>query len=291
MKRFPLFVSLILLLPAIIAGISADAAPTLSDIRPISAPNNDNALLTITGSGFNNRCMVWMTPSTKCEADNDLYGYGCSFSPTSITCTFPIKGVTPGTYTVWANCPYTDPNGNELPDMNVLSTRFQVYQGTSTSKTTATTTKTTTARTTETRGDGENSVFFETNPPDATIYLSGNEVGTSTFTYYTNREGVYDVLVKKSGYQDYEAKVVILEGKRVHFYAPLVELLPGNTTPRTSSASGTPARTVMPAQKSTLKIPTPLGTFIPVTEESPIDPAVALLAAGIAIGFVQIRRR
>jgi hypothetical protein len=193
---------------------------------------------------------------------------------------------------VWANCPYTDPNGVELPDMNVLSTRFQIYQGSSTTKTTKTTTKTTTVKSIETRGDGDNSVFFETNPPDATIFLSGNEVGTSTFTYYTNREGVYDVLIKKSGYQDYEAKVAILEGKRVHFYAPLVELLPGNTTnTKTSSASGTPAKSVTIVQKSTLKIPTPLGAFVPVTEESPTDPVIALLGAGIAIGFVLLRRR
>ena len=40
--------------------------------------------------------------------------------------------------------------------------------------------------------------------------------------------------VKKTGYEDYEAKVVILEGKRVHFYAPLTLLSPTPSTPVTT---------------------------------------------------------
>jgi hypothetical protein len=59
----------------------------------------------------------------------------------------------------------------------------------------------------------------------------------------------------------------------------------------TTPASGTPAKTVTTIQKSTLKIPTPLGTFAPAAEESPVDPALALGAAGIAIGLVMLRRR
>jgi hypothetical protein len=59
----------------------------------------------------------------------------------------------------------------------------------------------------------------------------------------------------------------------------------------TTHASGTPAKTVTTIQKSTLKVPTPLGTFAPAAEESPVDPALALGAAGIAIGLVMFRRR
>jgi hypothetical protein len=116
-------------------------------------------------------------------------------------------------------------------------------------------------------------------------------VGTSTFTYYTNKEGVFDVVIKKDGCEDYAAKVSILEGRRVHFYAPLTPLASGYTTSVTTPASGTPAKTVTTIQKSTLKIPTPLGTFAPAAEESPVDPALALGAAGIAIGLVMLRRR
>jgi len=44
-------------------------------------------------------------------------------------------------------------------------------------------------------------------------------------------------------------------------------------------------------RKSTLKIPTPLGTDPPVTEESPADPALALGAAGIVIGLAVFRKK
>ena len=116
-------------------------------------------------------------------------------------------------------------------------------------------------------------------------------MGTSAFTYYTNKEGTFGVVVKKTGYEDYTAQVTILEGKRVRFYALLTQSNPGSTPSSTTPSSGTPGKTVTTVRKSTLKIPTPLGTDPPVTEESPVDPALALGAAGIAIGFVLLRRR
>jgi hypothetical protein len=63
-----------------------------------------------------------------------------------------------------------------------------------------------------------------------------------------------------------------------------------NATPSASSSSA-PVKTNTTIRKSTLKIPTPLGTDPPVTEESPADPALALGAAGIVIGLVLLRRR
>lgn len=181
---------------------------------------------------------------------------------------------------------------------------FSVYSGgssvtTTTTAATVTTTKTTTSIPTY---SGSNSVYFETNPTGAEIYLNGDLVGTSTFTYKTDRDGSFTVVVKKTGYEDYVDRVTILSGgQRVRFYCQLTPLasttnnlttnnLTTNGTPSVSSSS-VPGKTNTTVRKSTLKIPTPLGTDPPVTEESPANPATALWAAGIAIAFVLFRRR
>jgi hypothetical protein len=295
MKRFPLLVCLILLFLLVVAGIPAAASPTISSVSPSSGPNNGVVTVRIIGSGFNSEhATVWLTPSNKCDPETKIYGTIKSRSENTMTATFSLNGKTPAPYTMWVNSPVTDPfGGGEIDDLGPLHAAFEIYKGTGTTYTTTTTTTTVTATvtTTATPGDGENSVFFETNPSGAKIFLNGNEVGTSTFTYYTNKAGVFDVVIKKDGCEDYAAKVSILEGKRVHFYAPLTQLASGSTTSVTTHASGTPAKTVTTIQKSTLKVPTPLGTFAPAAEESPVDPALALGAAGIAIGLVMFRRR
>lgn len=178
---------------------------------------------------------------------------------------------------------------------------FNLYRGSSsgtTTTTTATATTTTTVKTTTNPTySGSNSVYFETNPSGAEIYLNGDHVGTSTFTYKTDRDGTFAVVVKKAGYEDYEDRVTILSGgQRVRFYASLIPLastannVTTNATPSASSPSAS-AKTTTTIRKSTLKIPTPLGTNPPLTEESPVNPATALGAAGIAIAFVLLRRR
>ena len=121
------------------------------------------------------------------------------------------------------------------------------------------------------------------------FFLNGEEIGTSTFTYYTNRDGTYDVLVKKLGFEDYNARVTILRGKRVHFSAPLTQLSAGST-PVITGASGTPIKTVTTNKKVTLRL-TPLGTFEPTPEESPSGPATVLWAVALGIALLVIRRR
>ena len=294
MKRSSLFISLVLLFLLVMVGIPlATASPTISSIRPISAPNTGDVTVTYTGTGYNKDSTVWMKT---CDSKSTVYGTVTSWSPTSLTARFSFRGEKPSSYNVWVNSPFTDNEGNYWPqDAEVLKSGFSIYQGTGTTYTTTTTTGTVTGTTTVTTsvtyGEGDNSVFFETNPSGATIYLDGDEVGTSAFTYYTNKEGVFDVVVKKTGYEDYAAQVTILEGKRVRFYALLTQLAEGSTPSSTKPASGTPGKTVTTIRKSTLKIPTPLGTDPPVTEESPMDPALAIGAAGIAIGFVLLGRQ
>jgi PEGA domain/IPT/TIG domain len=293
MKRSSLFVCLFLLFLLVTAGIpSAAASPTISGISPSTAPNYGDMTIIYTGTGFNEDSTVWMVT---CDGKSKIYGTVTRSSPTSLTARFSFRGDTIGSYNVWVNSPWTDSYGNYwAQDAARIPSGFTLYKGTGTvytTTTTGTTTAVTTVTTSVTSGEGDNSVFFETNPSGATIFLNGDEVGTSAFTYYTNKDGVFDVVVKKIGYEDYAAKVTILEGKRVRFYALLTQLTSGNSPSVTTPASGTPGKTVTTIRKSTLKVPTPLGTFTTAAEESPVDPALVLGAATIAIGFVLFRRR
>jgi hypothetical protein len=297
MKRSPLFFCLILLCLLGVAVIPAAASPKIISISPSSGPNNGDVSVTITGSGFNSdTTTVWMTPANKCDGENKIWGAIKTRSANTVTATFSLSGKTPAPYRLWVNSPYYDDFGkfHDKDEASSAST-FEIYKGTGASSTTVTTTATTTVTatvtTSATSGEGENSVFFETNPPGATIYLDHNVIGISTFTYYTNKKGVFDIVAKKAGYEDYQAKVTILEGVRTHFYAPLTQLASGNMTSVTKPASGTPAKPVTTIQKSTMKIPTPLGTYAPAPEESPVDPALALGATALVLALVVIRRR
>jgi hypothetical protein len=129
------------------------------------------------------------------------------------------------------------------------------------------------------------SIYFETNPPGATIWLDNVELGTSPLTYYSEKTGTLDVRLRKRLYEDYTDKVVVIEGKRVVFSARLTPV-PSYITEETTRA--VPVTTATTIWKSTITIPTPWPTSSP---ESPVDPAVVIGAAAIGIGFYVIRRR
>ena len=76
---------------------------------------------------------------------------------------------------------------------------------------------TTTTATTTTPGRTGGSIYFETNPPGATIWLDNIELGTSPLTYYSEKTGTLDVRVRKRLYEDYTDKVVVIEGETGRF--------------------------------------------------------------------------
>jgi hypothetical protein len=295
MKRSSLFICLLFVLLMVMAVTPlASASPSISDVRPGSGPLGETVRVTITGSGFDSGHKVWLT---KCGiVDNDgVYGYlvgsVVSLSDTEITADFSLSGK----WAVVADYDVKVVRGT-IPEA-AMSKGFEIYKGSGagSSTTTTTTSVTATTRTTRTTREqsGENSVFFETNPNGATIFVDGEEVGTSTFTYRTYKDGVHDVLIRKIGYEDYSDRVTIIDNQRVYFSAILTPLAAGSTqgTTLTTAASGTPAKAVTTIRKSTVKIPTPLGTDPPPAEESPGNPATALCAATAAIVLVAIRRR
>ena len=147
------------------------------------------------------------------------------------------------------------------------------------------TTTTTTTATITTPGRTGGSIYFETDPPGATIWLDNIELGTSPFTYYSEKTGTLDVRVRKRLYEDYTGKVTVIDGKRVVFYAWLTPV-PSVITEETAPAA--PVTTATTIGKSQITIPTPWPTSSP---ESPVDPAVVVGAAAIGIGFFVARRR
>jgi len=129
------------------------------------------------------------------------------------------------------------------------------------------------------------SIYFDTNPPGATIWLDNVELGTSPLTYYSEKTGILNVRLQKKWFEDYTDKVIVIEGKRVVFYArltPVSNVLPDETT------AAAPLKTATTISTSTMKIPTPWPSASP---ESPVDPAVVIGAAALGTGLFVIRRR
>jgi len=128
------------------------------------------------------------------------------------------------------------------------------------------------------------SIYFETDPSGATIWLATVNIGTSPFTYYSEKTGTLTVHIQKKGYEEYTDSVTVVGGERVAFYAKLTPV------PRYTGEEDTPVTTVTTAtaiRTSTLKIP----TSWPTPTESPVEPAVIILAIVIITGFMAGGRR
>ena len=140
------------------------------------------------------------------------------------------------------------------------------------------------ADTTTTPEQSGGSIYFETYPPGATIWLDNIEIGTSAFTYYFEKTGTFEVRAWKKGYENYTDTVTVEAGKRIVFTADLTPVtydLTGEKTPVT------PVSTATTVRKSTMDIPTPW----PTTTESAVDPALVIGAVALALGYAVIRRR
>jgi len=152
-----------------------------------------------------------------------------------------------------------------------------------TTNTTTNTTATATATTEPDRTGG--SVYFDTDPAGATIWLDDVEIGTSKFTYYTEKTGTFNVRVWKKGYENYTGQVTVSEGKRVVFEAWLTQV---TRRPLEENTPVVPVATATTIRKSTMTLPTPWPTSAPA---SPVDPVVVFGAVAFGAGFFAIRRR
>lgn len=235
---------------------SQSSTPTLTSITPSSGETNTTVSITnLAGTNFVSGAYIRLKRSSY----NDIVGSVTSVTSTKIVGTFDLDDQAPGNYDV---CVYNDAS-TYVCDLTFTIT--DPYAGTN------------------------SSIYFETNPTGAAVYLNKTKVGTSVFTYYNATPGTFNVLLQKTGYSDYSGSVTVISGKRTSFYARLTPL-GEDTTVATTAATATPVKTATTIKKSTLKVPTTWPSVAP-TEASPVDPVIVIGAAGIGIGLVVLRRR
>ena len=132
------------------------------------------------------------------------------------------------------------------------------------------------------------SIFFDTIPPEATVWVDNIRIGTSPCTYFTEKNGTLEVRIQKKYYEDYSGNVSVDKGDRVVVSAILVPL------PTDLSRVDTPPAVVVTTatiieKRVAITVPTPWPS--PTTPESPVDPAVVIGAITISIAFFVIHRR
>lgn len=231
--------------------------PTLTSIDPSSGHNNSTVTINaITGTNFSGTATFRLVNPYY----NDIYGTVSSvnLAGTVISGTVNLNNQIAGSYQI---CVYNSPS------TYICGLTFTVL---SPGQTTT-----------------NSSIFFQTNPEGAAIYLNNTEVGTSTFTYRNATPGTFKVLIRKSGYKDYTTNVTVFANKRTTFYAKLTPL---SADTLVATATATQVTTSTTIRKSTLKVPTTWPSTTP-TAESSVDPAIVIGAAGIGIGLVAFRRR
>jgi hypothetical protein len=199
-----------------VAGIPAAASPSITDIRPVSAPNNGDVTVTITGTGFNSQSTVWMKT---CDGSSTLYGTVIDWSPTSLTCIFSFNNQDPGTYNVWVNSPFTSSSGYYYPqDVAVRSQGFQIYLGTGTTYAIIPTAVTTTYGPRGPYG----TIFVESSPPGAVVSMNGENHGHAPVTIKGLYPGSYTISAELNGFLKYTTTTTITGAEYSSVYCPLV---------------------------------------------------------------------
>lgn len=209
-------VGLVLLFFLAVAGIPAAASPSITDIRPVSAPNNGDITVTITGTGFNSQSTMWMKT---CDGSSTLYGTVIDWSPTSLTCIFSFNNQNSGSYNVWVNSPFTSSSGNYYPqDVAVRPQGFQIYQGTGPTYAIIPTAVTTTYGPRGPYG----TIFIESSPPGAVVYVNGENHGHAPVTIKSLYPGSYTISAELNGYLKYTTTTTITGAEYSSVYCPLV---------------------------------------------------------------------
>lgn len=129
-------------------------------------------------------------------------------------------------------------------------------------------------------------IFFESSPSGATIWLDGTKIGTTPFTYFSEKNGTLQVVAQKRLFENYTGIVTVEDGSRVVFRALM--------TPVSGAISGGDSPVVVistaevPERRSTVTLPTPWPS---PTTESPLDPAIGIGAVALSIGLLAARQR
>jgi hypothetical protein len=233
------------------AILSSTSAITLSSIAPTEALTNTTVSITsLTGTNFQSSASLLLRRA----GYNDIYGTVSTLSSTAITGTFNLTNQAPGDYQVCV----INPNSDAVCGLTFTIDSDEITNG---------------------------SIYFETNPSGASVYVDNTYKGTTIFTLSNVVPGYYKVLIEESGYHSYTETVKVTSGTKSTVYAKLVasETETATTVPTTTM---TTKATI--TKKSTVKTPTPWPTDT-TTPASPVGTPAIICAIGLA--FLALRKR
>ena len=230
--------------------LSSSSAVTLAAITPSSALTNTTVSITsLSGTNFASSATMYL----KRTSYNNIPGTISTLSSTAITGSFDLTDQVPGDYQVCVANPSTDA---------VCGLTFTI--------------------TSDTTQYG--SIYFETNPAGASVFINATRMGTTDFTLGNLTPGSYLFRVQKSSYLDYTGLVTVTAGNTTSFYRKLISEYPDTTASTTIPA--TTVKTVQTTKKSTVKAPTPWPTAT-ATPASPVDTLLVIGAAGLGIAVLR----
>jgi len=127
-------------------------------------------------------------------------------------------------------------------------------------------------------------------PNGASVYIDNALAGTTPLSVDDLDVGSHKLIIKYSGYTDYSQFVKITEGDTTSVTVTLAATTTAPTSVPTTAPTTVPT-TISVTRKSTTAIATPWPTTATPTEASPVDPLLALTAAG-AVGLcIALRKR
>jgi hypothetical protein len=163
-------------------------------------------------------------------------------------------------------------------------TQSVIVSDNATSTVSATLTAALTTTTTEAITNG--SIYIESNPSNAAVFLNTEYQGKTPVTLYNITHGDYRVVVQKTGYQDWSNRISVSLGTKTDVYATLSPEVT-DTTLVTTIPTATLLKTTT-TKKSTAKVPTPWPSAT-ATPASPVSIPAILVAVGA--GLIILRKR
>jgi len=162
-------------------------------------------------------------------------------------------------------------------------TQSVIVNDNTTSTVSATLTATLTTTTTEAITNG--SIYVNSNPSNAAVFLNTMYQGKTPVTLYNITRGDYRVVVQKNGYQDWSTRIFVSLGTRSDVYATLIPEVT-DTTIVTTIPTATILKTTTTI-KSTIKVPTPW----PSATATPASPVSILAIIGaVGAGLIALRK-
>jgi hypothetical protein len=130
--------------------------------------------------------------------------------------------------------------------------------------------------------DESGSIEVASSPSGARIYLDAAYMGITPDTVENVSLGYHEILISKSGYENWSERVTVRYGITTSVNANL-----GVTQTAVATSQPTVTPTITVTKTSTIKVPTPWPTS--TTQASPLGPPVVLGA--IALGFVVLFKK